>query len=382
MSDWPASIRKVALVGPVHPWRGGIAQYTMLLDRAFVSLGLEVHLASFRWLYPRALYPGDDPLARSPNALGFASEPHFTLHALHPLSWLTTVLQWKKWKPDLLVLQWWTPALAPCLWGMIRLTELMLDIPIVLICHNVLPHESAWYDRMVAHNALRGGHRFLVQNARERTLLMDLMHHQPAGRDIVVQDHPPYVYPHNPHVTREQARRTLGLPLRDEVILFCGLVRPYKGLEDLLAALPAVRARFPQARLVVAGEFWMDPGPIHRQVEKLGLQDAVTIENRYVPDAELALYLQAATALCVPYRHNTGSGVLAAAYGFPLALVHTGQPARSQPEQGIWVARPGHVAELSARLVDALSAQRTYSRPDRQEDGWRDLARSLLRLDA
>ncbi len=373
----PARIRRVALVGPVHPWRGGIAQYTMLLDRALVGLGLDVQLVSFAHLYPRFLYPGDTPLASDSNPLGVSS-PHFGLDSTNPLSWLAVMLRLRRHRPDVLVLQWWTPALAPLLQGLCLLNAWLLQCPVHIICHNVRAHEPSWYERFVAQQVLRAGHRFLVQNAREREILQDLLQHRLPEQAVVVQDHPPYRYPHDPNLSRTAARQALHLPLTGAMILFCGIVRPYKGLEDLIAVLPAIRAQYPDAFLVVAGEFWIPRDGVERQITRLDLEQAVIVRDRYVPDTELAQYLQAASVLCAPYRHNTGSGVLAAAYGFPLALVRTGSPEQARPDAGLFVARPGDTADLATRLLQALAAGTDHQRHADPDQAWQQLAAALL----
>lgn len=373
----PAPIRRVALVGPVHPWRGGIAQYTMLLDQALVAMGLDVQLISFAHLYPRWLYPGETPLAAGPNPLG-ASAPHFGLDSTNPLSWLAVMLRLRRQQPDVLILQWWTPALAPLLKGLCWLNAWFLQCPVHVICHNVRAHETSWYDRIVTQQVLQEGHRFLVQNQGEREALQDILRSRVPEQAVVIRDHPPYHYPQAQGLSPTAARQALGLPLAGEMILFCGIVRPYKGLEDLIAVLPTVRIRYPGAFLVIVGEFWMPQAAIRQQIAHLGLEQVVMVQDRYVPDAELAQYLQAASVLCAPYRHNTGSGVLAAAYGFPLALVRTGRPEQACPAQGLFVAQPGDTADLTAQLLRALASGADHRRDLQQDQQWQALARTLL----
>ncbi len=373
----PSSIRRVALVGPVYPWRGGIAQYTMLLDQALVALGLEVQLISFTRLYPRFLYPGDTPLTDGPRPWE-TSSPCFGLDSVQPLSWLTVMLRLRRWRPDALILQWWTPALAPLLRGLCLLNAWFLQCPVYIICHNVHAHEPAWYDRLVARQVLRAGHRFLVQNFEEKAALQDILQSRWPDQALVIRDHPPYRYPHTPGVSRTTARQHLDLPVTGPMILFCGIVRPYKGLDNLIAALPAVRARYPDAFLAVVGEFWIPRQDVERQIAQLDLQDAVLVQDRYVSDQELAYYLQAASVLCAPYRHNTGSGVLAAAYGFPLALVRTGSPDQARPDIGLFVARPDDPSDLATQLLQALASGADHRRDQDMTQQWQALARDLL----
>jgi len=131
------------------------------------------------------------------------------------------------------------------------------------------------------------------------------------------------------------------------------LVRPYKGLEELLDALPAVRTRVPLHTLVV-GEFWIPEQPIRARIQKLGLTPHVTIVNRYVPNEDLDLYFAAADVVVLPYLAATQSGVVQLAFGFGKPVITTavgGLPdAVADGETGLLVP-PGDRAALADALI-------------------------------
>ena len=369
--------RRVALVGPAPPWRGGIVQYTTLLDRALRQLGHDVILISFSQLYPAWLYPGRSPLSEERNALS-PPEPHFWLHGTSPFSWLATLLRLRRWQPDVLILQWWTPALAPLLWTLGQAARRWLQIPVFFICHNVLPHESTWLAPLVTRWVLQEHQGYLVQRSTEKETLLDLLRHSVDPNRITVQEHPPYRLPHNSDITQNEARRQLDLPDQAKIILFAGLVRPYKGLEDLVACLPQVLLLHPDALLVVAGEFWMPVDKIQDQIASYGLTAHVHLRNGFVPEKDWVLYLQAASLLCAPYRHNTGSGLVAAAHSFPLAIVRTGEQDTARPKEGIFTAEPGNVSDLATQIAKALEIEPGWQRTGDLDLAWQQLAQSLL----
>jgi len=153
------------------------------------------------------------------------------------------------------------------------------------------------------------------------------------------------------------------------------LPEPYS---DFIFSVIGEELGFVGAFLVVAGEFWIPRNAVEHQIAQLGLEQVVILRDRYVPDTELAQYLQAAAVLCAPYRHNTGSGVLAAAYGFPLALVRTGTPEQARPAEGLFVARPGDTADLAVQLLQALAAGTDYQHHRDPDQQWQQLATALL----
>jgi len=103
---------------------------------------------------------------------------------------------------------------------------------------------------------------------------------------------------------------------------FFGFVRPYKGLEVLLQALPEVVERV-GARLLVVGEFWTDQGHYTTLIRNLGLEEHVTIINRYVPNEEVGLYFAAADVVVLPYVEATQSAVVPIAYSFHKPVITT-----------------------------------------------------------
>jgi len=122
---------------------------------------------------------------------------------------------------------------------------------------------------------------------------------------------------------REDARAQLPIPRDALVLLFFGIVREYKGLEDLIDALPLVLERYPNVQLLIAGEFWDDVDDYQAQIRRLGLEGMVTIDNRYIPNEEVIRYFSAADVLVAPYRRVTGSGVVQLALGMRCPVITT-----------------------------------------------------------
>ncbi len=354
---------KVALIGPVYPHRGGIAHHTTLLDRALRQAGHDVLLVSFSRQYPRWLFPG--PSERDPSAATLAaSSARFWIDSLNPLTWLTTFRRIRAYRPDALVLPWWTTFWTP-VWGTLALlNRLFLHSTLLFLCHNVLPHDANRLDRAVARLLLRHGDRFIVQSAAEAQRLRALLPKLDTGtagdplssRPIKVVPHPAYTFfqdefapqpgnqsndqPNHQPEDRSVARARLNLPESDLILLFFGLVREYKGLRTLLGALPHVLHALPQTTLVVAGEFWRGRGDYDELIAALDLQAHVILHDRYVPNEAVATYFAAADVLVAPYTAMTGSGVLQIAAALDLPVIgsrvvqqalHGGDAAQSPP---------------------------------------------------
>ena len=96
-------------------------------------------------------------------------------------------------------------------------------------------------------------------------------------------------------------------------ILFFGLIRPDKGLDVLIEALPAVAGRIPDVRLEIVGSPRMPIEPLRRRATALGLDGRISWDLRFVPDADVPALLARARVIALPYRWIEGSGVFATA---------------------------------------------------------------------
>jgi glycosyltransferase involved in cell wall biosynthesis len=114
----------------------------------------------------------------------------------------------------------------------------------------------------------------------------------------------------------------VAVPEDRPLLLFCGFVRPYKGLDVLLDALPLVLAERP-VHLLVAGEFWSSNSPYQGQIARLGLEKAVTILNRYLTNEELSACIAQAAVVVLPYRTATQSAVIQTAFGQNTPVITT-----------------------------------------------------------
>jgi glycosyltransferase involved in cell wall biosynthesis len=354
---------KIVYVGTAYPMRGGIAHFNALLSRE-LSRRHEVRFLSFTRQYPGLLFPGKTQWvtdAEGAAAVRMDAEP--VLDSIWPPSWWATARRAARERPDLLLFKYWMPFFAPAFGTVIRQVKRRCGARAVLVCDNVVPHERTPIDLPLTRYALAPVDGFVVMSASVRD---DLLRVRPDARWRLVP-HPIYSL-FGARVAKDEARAALGLG-PGPWILFFGYVRPYKGLDDLIEALPAIRARRP-VRLLVAGEFYEGEARCRRRVAELGLGDAVRFDADYIPEARVPLYFSAADVVVLPYRTATQSGIVQIAYHLdaPVICTDVGGLAEVVPQ-----GRTGFVVPPDDPGALAAAVSRFY------DEGWEERLRAGVR---
>lgn len=293
------------MLGPVLPFRGGIAQHTTMLHRALPEVAQHLTV-SFTRQYPALIFPGESD--RDPAYEGHQeSAVDYLIDSLNPLSWRAAVKRILAFKADIVVLPWWTVYWAFC-FRYIAASLRKRGVEVVFFCHNVVEHESAGWKSALTKQVLQQAHRFVVHTREDQANLLRLL----PGSSVAVHTHP--IYDQFPAPTDHWPQRG-GLEL-----LFYGFVRPYKGLDLLIEAMRSTRE---DIHLTIAGEFWDGEDEVRAQIQKHGLGERIELRPRYHTDAETASLFDRCDVVVLPYRSATGSGVVPVAYHYDKPVLAT-----------------------------------------------------------
>lgn len=366
---------RIALVGPLHPYRGGIAHYGAALDEVLRVRGHETLRVNYSRLYPGFLFPGKTQYDEGPG--GFVADSERRIDSLLPWTWIAAAGRILEWRADAAVLHSWHPFFAPALtaisWRLGR-----NGVPVVLLCHNVLPHESSRFDRALLRGLYGSVRRCIVPAVTEEAAFRKI-----GGGEAIVRmvPHPAYdLFARRfPPIDRAEARGRLGVGAA-KMLLFFGYVRPYKGLRVLIDAMPRVLERA-DAELLVAGEFYEDIEPHRARVRALGLTERVRLVDRYVPNPEVGVLFGAADLVVVPYVEATQSGVaqLAVAYGVPALVTRAGGLAGADDAGGLIRFVPAADPHMiAAGILECLIAPSARHDPiGTLSPGWTRLAEAV-----
>jgi glycosyltransferase involved in cell wall biosynthesis len=308
---------KFTIIGPAYPLRGGIAHHVYYLKRELTERSHEVQVVSFRKLYPKLLFPGATEFDLSASKLDAGAIS--VLSSLSPLTWARAVKAVKAFSPDVVIFQWWHSFFAPVIGTLARFFR-RAGLRCVLECHNVFPHERSPFDVVLLKFATGPIDSFITHSKKDRVDLLPFV----GGKQVSVCRLPaPAEFASESH--NDRGGRTL---------LFFGTVRKYKGLEILLNALPTVLSQT-DCHLLIAGEFYEPVEKYREMVQQNGLEDHVTINNRYIPNEDMAEIFERADVLVLPYLTATQSAVarIALSNGLPLIASDTGGLSETVIEQ-------------------------------------------------
>jgi D-inositol-3-phosphate glycosyltransferase len=302
-----ASGTPIVLVGPTHPYTGGISQHTTRLALELDKAGHHTVVESWKAQYPNRLYRGTITVPDGEPEIGI---PHHVVEELtwySPLSWF---LAGRRHRGSRIVLSIPTAFHAVPYWVLAKAAGKNGDV--WGIVHNVIPHDSGRFSRVLMGWFLNTLNRIIVhgEGAKEDALALGC-----ADDKITVTTLPsPW-----PPIASTQPTQNSTQPVR---VLFFGTIRPYKGLDVLLEAVAGTAT----VSLTIAGEFWDDRTRYDEFITRLGIEDRVTIFSGYLPASRFADVFGQADVLVLPYRHGTGSIVreLGFRYGLPVIATTVG----------------------------------------------------------
>lgn len=325
-------IRRIAIVGPAHPYRGGLASIMQSMAREFQSRGSEVAITTFTLQYPTILFPGKSQTVDTPTPADLHIERKVS--TVNPITWWRVGKELQKSKPDIVLMKSWTPFMAPCFGTIARLARKNGHTKVICQIDNVEPHEHHIIDKPCNRYFLRSVDGFIYMSEQVHSELKAY-----TTAPALFSPHPIFDN-FGTRVPRNEACERLGLNSAERYTLFFGLIRDYKGLDTLLDAWAEYRRE--GHKLLIAGEFYASRSKYIEHIERLGLQGDIILHDHFIPDSEVKDYFSAADCVVLPYKTATQSGVTQICYNFctPVIVTRVGGLAEIVPD-----GRVGYVCE-------------------------------------
>ena len=318
-------VNKLVIIGPAWPLRGGLSAFDEKLATQFTEKGIQTRIDTFSLQYPSFLFPGKSQYTTDPKPINVNID--VCINSINPFNWIKIGLKLYREKPDLIIVRFWIPFLAPCLGTILKIAQLNKHTKVISIIDNMIPHEKRMGDRLLTKYFVKTVDGFIAMSEKVKNDIKTFSH-----KPVSISPHPIFNHFGDP-ITKMEARTQLGLPQQDKIILFFGYIRKYKGLDLLIQAMADERIKKLGIQLMVVGEFYADASGYHDLVKALGLQNQIKFYSNYIPDGEVKNFVCSADFIIQPYKNATQSGVTPLAYHFekPMLVTNVGGLADTVP---------------------------------------------------
>ncbi len=307
---------KIIITGPAYPYRGGPATFNDRLAQQLSAEGHDVEIYTFRMQYPGFLFPGKTQFTDGPAPKGLRIER--LINSVNPFNWISAGRRIKRIRPDLLIVRYWLPFMAPCFGTIARITKSNKHTSVICIFDNVIPHEKRIGDRSLTKYFISGIDGAIVMSYTVGNELRTFRDNIP----IKLSPHPLFDGYGVP-VPRQAAAASLKIDPGNLYLLFFGFIRAYKGLDLMIEAFSDSRLRNKRLKLIVAGEFYEDAAPYMRLVSKYNLENDIIFFDHFIKDNEVPLFFSIADLIVQPYKTATQSGVTQIAFHYEKPMLVT-----------------------------------------------------------
>jgi glycosyltransferase involved in cell wall biosynthesis len=360
---------RILVVGAGTRLLSAMSYYTIRLTNALAGR-FRVAFIPMRQLIPTFLYPGRSRVGTTSTRLQY--EPTVTVMKGIDWYWGLTIIRdlrdVRRWQPDVIIFEWWTGTVLHTYLAIALLARL-LGASVIVEFHEVLdtgeeriPLARAWV-WLMGRPFFRLASAFVIHSDSDR---------DPLDRRYGLRGRPCVIVPHGPndhHAAKQltdgsQRRAPRTAPPESLNLLFFGIIRPYKGLEDLIRAFDSLEDDEVQNYwLTVVGETWEGWDLPIRLIEQSRHRARITLVNRFVHDDEVVAHFSDADAVVLPYHRSSASSPASVAMSNGLPLVITavgGLPAAVADYEGAILVPPREPLLLrdAIRRLPGLRGQR------------------------
>ncbi|UKN01409.1 glycosyltransferase family 4 protein [Paracrocinitomix mangrovi] len=375
-----SSGKKIVIIGPAYPYRGGIASYSERLALQLRDEGNEVEIFTFTLQYPNFLFPGKTQYSEDIAPKDLQIER--LINSVNPLNWKKVGKRIRKQQPDLLLFNYWLPFMGPCFGNIAREVKKNNHTKIVGIMHNVVPHEKRPGDVQFTKYFMKPVDAFI---SMAKSVSDDLAKFD-SSKPRAFNPHPLYDN-FGDGMSQEAAKTALGLDQNTKYILFFGIIRDYKGLDLLLDAFAKMNHQELNVKLLIAGEYYSDEEKYRKQIADLGISNDIKVVSEYIKDSDVGKYFCAADIVAQPYKSATQSGVTQIAYHFeiPMLVTNVGGLPEMVPDGIVGYVTSKDTDEIASALTDFFTSNKAIAfkenlKVEKEKYSWDKLTKTIMNI--
>ncbi|MGA8264682.1 MAG: glycosyltransferase family 4 protein [Ignavibacteriaceae bacterium] len=263
-------------------------------------------------------------------------------------------------------------------------------INLVHTAHNVLPHENSKLDYFLKSIVYKNSgtiivHSDFIKKKLLKSFPLDI-------KKIKIVPHGNFdIYVPKEKMDDVKSRLSFNLKSIDNVILFFGFIREYKGLDTLLDAFELSADMDHNLKLLIAGfatkrneDFYSN------KINQSKFKDRILFHPKFIPKADISRYFAASDAVILPYKKIDHSGIIHLAYSFgkPVIATNVGDFSETieHKKSGILLKGNGAI-ELAEKINEAFVNKKNLIKMGEYAKGlsetkysWRDIAKKTASI--
>ena len=369
----------IVLVSAAPPYRGGISEHTKGLYNNLIK-NHSVKIFSFYYQYPKIFFPGKSQKVNNNQKF---NNTNYSISSINPFSWSKTTKDILKCNPDLVIFSYWNPFFAPCFGYIAKLLKNKIGSnKLISICHNIEPHEKKIIDHSLNKFYLKPFKKFMLMSSFvESQLKLYKNDFNSIVRFLPIDKE------HKINFKKDDIKSEMGYNLNQKIILFFGLIRPYKGLDNLLHAVKNILLNS-DIKLIIAGEAYESLDKYKSIINKDNINNNVVWINDFLSNDMIEKLMTISDLLVLPYKTASQSGVLSQAWQYNLPSIVTNVGGLSEyVDEG----KSGHIVdsnninELEKKIESFFNSSELYEMPkyiesNKEKFSWEHHIQGILEL--
>lgn len=225
----------------------------------------------------------------------------------------------KKGKYDILHAQWFI--FSPIDYYFLNIIKKKYGIKLIITVHDILPFNQKFYDLRFHKKIYELADHIIVQAENNIKRFRELFEN--LSYKVIMIPHGHFLE-YADVLDKNSARKHLNIDSNGLVMLFFGQIKKVKGVNILLEAFVEINKKYPNLKLILAGNPWKDDFSQYQKIiDDNNLGSVIRTDIRYIKDEEIKYYYSASDICILPYLDVYQSGVIQLAYAYRKPVVAT-----------------------------------------------------------
>ena len=370
----------IALVSVGPPYKGGISEHTQGLYHQ-LNQNHSVKIFTFYYQYPKFFFPGKSQINKKEYNF---QDTDYSISSINPFSWIKTTQKILDFKPDLVIFTYWSPYFAPCFGFIAKTLKIKIgDSKLISIFHNVFPHEKSFFNKFLFKYYIKPFEKCMFMSDFVKNQLKVFKRNFDSSVKFL-----PIDKNYKTEFDKVALRSEMKINIDDNIILFFGLIRKYKGLDILLKAVNQHFKTNANSKLIIAGEAYEDKRKYLKIIDELSIQNKIIWFDEFISNKKIEKLMILSDLLVLPYHFASQSGVLSQAWQYEIPSIATnvgGLPEYVDNKKSGYVVNDNDPDDLAQKITYFFESanplkMKEYIRSNKNKFSWENYIKGIWEL--